>query len=171
MRFRDRYPVAALLRPDTPDPLVRVDPAPGTRGLLPFKVPVLLFAVFGYGPTAAGLIMPALERGKPGGRDMLRRLGRWRVGIGWYVWTLVSTGVILSAVLWRYGSIQGAPVSVQWGDLLAKLLPTLPISIVLGGPLSQELVCLRSSITPRSIPRRNWWWLPCRSPETRRFFS
>jgi membrane protease YdiL (CAAX protease family) len=40
--------------------------------------------LFPYAPSLAALIVLAVTAGRPGVVDLLRRMGRWRVGPGWY---------------------------------------------------------------------------------------
>ncbi|HEX9037895.1 MAG TPA: type II CAAX endopeptidase family protein [Ktedonobacterales bacterium] len=57
-------------------------------GVLRFQAdPLLLLG--SLGPCAAGFIMAAITGGKPGVRDLLRRLIQWRVGWQWYLFVLV----------------------------------------------------------------------------------
>ena len=50
------------------------------------------------GPTVAALILTGLLCGRRGVVDLLRRIGRWRVGIGWYLFALFSTLIIKKSV-------------------------------------------------------------------------
>ena len=59
-------------------------------GLIP--VPVASF-----GPFLAALVVLAVTEGKPGIVGLLRRMGRWRVGVGWYLVAL-ALPLALSAV-------------------------------------------------------------------------
>src|SRR6185295_2586477 len=76
-------------------PYMIVD-ALGSHGLLPFRLPVLLWIPMGYGPTFAALIVTGAISGKAGIRMLLRRLLIWRVGLPWYAIAIFSS-IILSA--------------------------------------------------------------------------
>lgn len=46
------------------------------------------------GPTVAALVLTGLFYGRRGIVDLLKRIGRWRVGAGWYLFALFSTLII-----------------------------------------------------------------------------
>jgi hypothetical protein len=46
------------------------------------------------GPTVAALVLTGLLYGWPGVVNLLKRIARWRVGIGWYLFALLSTVII-----------------------------------------------------------------------------
>jgi membrane protease YdiL (CAAX protease family) len=51
------------------------------------------------GPTVAALVLSGLLYGRQGVADLLKRIARWRVGFGWYLFALFSTLIIgLSAI-------------------------------------------------------------------------
>ena len=59
-------------------------------GLLPFTLPaepLQTIAAF-TGPTLAAFIVTAATSGAAGLRQLLRRIGQWRVGAGWYLLAL-----------------------------------------------------------------------------------
>jgi CAAX protease family protein len=60
---------------------------------------VLMFVPMCLGPSTAGLMMTAIMDGRKGLRDLLSRMGRWRVGIRWYGVALLTTPVLALAVL------------------------------------------------------------------------
>ena len=74
-------------------------------GLLPFKVPFLLYLFLGWGFGVASVIMTGLTLGKVGVISLLRRYVQWRVGWKWYLApfllapVLIVGGVYLNAVL------------------------------------------------------------------------
>src|SRR5215203_4932541 len=45
--------------------------------------------VFGFGPFLAALLVLAITNGKSGVGGLLRRMVRWRVGLGWYAVALL----------------------------------------------------------------------------------
>ncbi len=64
------------------------------RVLIPEAGRGIRFAVHNLGlcgPTLAALFLSALLYGREGAVDLLKRIGRWRVGIGWYLFAILST--------------------------------------------------------------------------------
>jgi uncharacterized protein len=85
-------------------------------GLIP--VPVASF-----GPFLAALIVLAVTEGKSGIVGLLRRMGRWRVGVGWYL-TALATPVVLSAAAVMINIALGAQadlsmINVDWIGILS----------------------------------------------------
>lgn len=72
------------------------------RVLLPgasWQLRVAVHTVGLFGPTAAAVIMSGCLYGRQGVRDLLMRIARWRVGVGWYLFALFSTlGIGLGAI-------------------------------------------------------------------------
>ena len=58
-------------------------------GLLPFAVPFAPFQTLGaFGPLLAAFVVTAAADGRAGINHLLRRIVRWRVGVGWYLLAL-----------------------------------------------------------------------------------
>ncbi len=57
--------------------------APRAAGLSVLRGPVFLFGVFA--PAIAALALTARADGRAGAWTLLRHIGRWRVGVGWYL--------------------------------------------------------------------------------------
>jgi hypothetical protein len=72
-------------------------------GLLPFHIvgfPALLLQLLAvWGPTLSALLLTGLINGKAGLRDLLSRFIRWRVGVQWYAFVLLSWPAIILAAL------------------------------------------------------------------------
>lgn len=88
-------------------------------GLLPFSVPLALYAALfvagAYaGPTLAAYTVTAATSGRAGGRQFFRRYGQWRVGVRWYL--LVLFGYPLIALVAATAWLGAAP----WQALLAN---------------------------------------------------
>ena len=102
-------------------------------GLLPYTLPLLLFAALVLpatfaGPTLAAFLVTAVTEGKPGVRHLLLRYVQWRVGIRWYLFVffgylvlfLVATSIFLGA----------APFSAliqNWPLLFTVYLPAIVV--------------------------------------------
>lgn len=79
------------------------------RGMLPFHVPDIFQFLQGPMPGIAALIMAGLASGRVGVMDLVRRVGRGRVGIQWYLLALFGSGAIYLVGI--FGStLFGAPV-------------------------------------------------------------
>jgi membrane protease YdiL (CAAX protease family) len=65
-----------------------------TGGRFPFVVLAML-----AGPSVAGVLLTGLVDGRPGLREVLSRLLRWRVGAGWYAFALLPAPLLAAAVL------------------------------------------------------------------------
>lgn len=72
-------------------------------GLMPFKVPFIIYLFLGWGFGVASIIMTGLTLGKTGVISLLKRYLHWRVGWKWYLVafllapTLIVGGVYLNA--------------------------------------------------------------------------
>jgi len=72
----------------------------GSRGILPFRLPLPLMVVMGYMPTLAAVIVTRATQGKDGVRALFRKLTIVRVGLGWYLFAIFGmVGVNLLSVL------------------------------------------------------------------------
>jgi membrane protease YdiL (CAAX protease family) len=115
------------------------------RGVLPFAVPPVVALAGGllyhFGPALAGIAVAAALAGRAGVKGLLRPLGRWRVGIGWYLFIALYPLVLrLTAV--GLGRIFGGPAPVLFdshslglpaGNPLALALPVFLSTLILTG--------------------------------------
>ena len=105
-------------------------------GLLPFSMPfpVLLFNLPASlaGPTLAAFILTAVTSGKPGVRQLLRRIVHWRVGVHWYL--LVFLGLPLVALSGTTVWLGVAPLNAlipQWPLIFSAYLPDILLGAIL----------------------------------------
>jgi membrane protease YdiL (CAAX protease family) len=99
----------------------------------------LLLMVGAAGPTWAALLVSSLAPGHADRSALARRLLRWRVGVGWY---LIALGLplllaLMTAVCYTLAGGLGF-AGLQVGPLVG-LAPQLLWTLVLGGPLEEEL--------------------------------
>ena len=95
-------------------------------------------SVFTPGPFLAAVIVLALTMGKPGVKDLLRRMIKWRVGLRWYlvalglpiVLTIIATGL---NVLWLGAPAPTAKQLSGWPLVFPVLIVALLVP-GLGGP-------------------------------------
>ena len=69
-----------------------------------------------FGPFLAALLILALTEGKSGVVGLFRRMGRWRVGAGWYL-TALALPIVLSGVAVVINMALGAPVRLAGVDI------------------------------------------------------
>lgn len=84
----------------------------------------ILAALGGIGPSLAGIVMTVIVDGKEGLRDLFARLGRWRVGIGWFAAALLITPLVGLATLAVERAL-GMPTAT-----LEEMAGSLPISLI-----------------------------------------
>jgi membrane protease YdiL (CAAX protease family) len=101
--------------------------------------PLTLAALFA-GPSVAGVVMTALVSGRAGLRELLARLGRWRVGAAWWAGALLTGPVLVAAVLSTLSlySPDFVPGLLTADDKLGLLIFGLAWGLV-GGGLLEEL--------------------------------
>jgi membrane protease YdiL (CAAX protease family) len=108
-----------------------------TWWVAPLAVPG--FPVFPFGPDLAVLLVVAVTSGRPGLRRMLTSLTRWRAAPRWYALAL------LLPVLITLAALAGMQVGGTSSEAMPKItdallyLIVLPLSILIGGPLGEEL--------------------------------
>ncbi len=78
------------------------------------------------GPFIAGLLMTSLLYGRPGFRELLSRLLKWRVGAGWYAFALLTAPVITTLSLLARST---PPAIATTSDKLSLLLMGLAIGV------------------------------------------
>ena len=96
------------------------------------------FPVFPYGPFLAAIIVLGFTTGKPGIKELLRRIVLWRVGLRWYAIALFLP-VVLAAIAVYLNLLLGAaaPTLGELGEW-PGLLIMFPLVLLIGGPLGEE---------------------------------
>jgi membrane protease YdiL (CAAX protease family) len=133
-------------------PYMIVD-ALGSHGLLPFRLPVLLFIPMGYGPTFAALIVTGALAGKPGIRALLGRLLIWRVGWSWYAVTLFGSIILSAITVVVYAGLTGTSPALP--AVSAQVLLTAPLLFLIGGLLNGEEIGWRGFALPRLLAKHS----------------
>jgi len=77
--------------------MIAVNGMPATMAEAQAQLPIAIITFLG-GPCISGLLMTGIMSGRKGYRELLSRLLKWRVGIGWYVFAIFSGPVVLLAV-------------------------------------------------------------------------
>lgn len=62
------------------------------------QLPFLFLAMFA-GPSVSGILLTGLVNGREGLRGMLSRLGKWRVGAGWYIIACLTAPIMMVMIL------------------------------------------------------------------------
>src|SRR5512141_3240503 len=78
------------------------------------------------GPCIAGLLMTGLLYGRPGFRELLSRLLKWRVGAGWYAFALLTAPVITTLSLLARST---PPAIATASDKLGLLLTGIALGL------------------------------------------
>src|SRR4051794_18967213 len=87
-----------------------------------------------FGPSVAAVVMTAVIGGKPGLKDLSRRLVLWRVRAGWYLVPLLGVpalyvlGILLVPGALASFTVPAPATILLWGALFV-------VGLVLGGPL------------------------------------
>ena len=118
-----------------------------------------------FGPALAAVIVAAITDGRPGLRDLLGRLVRWRVGARWYA---VALGLPMVLALAAAGLhlLLGAQTSVNFGEL--SVLNFVVFVLIVGEELGwrgyalPRLLAERSALVASLILGALWgaWHLP-----------
>jgi len=117
------------------------------------------------GPTVAALFLTGLLYGRRGVFDLLKRITRWRVGIGWYLFALFSTLIIgLSAIGVHIlaGGMTPPMNQLVFAQALLPLPAGLPEEYGWRGFALPHLLKKRSALTSSLIIALFWaaWHIP-----------
>lgn len=109
----------------------------GSWGLIPFRMPafgpgILLSLLMAYCPTIAAVLVVGMAEGKAGIRKLFSRFLIWRVGLRWYVITIVGVGLLYFAALRIDVWFGGAAVATPPGRLLMLALQAVAMFLVNG---------------------------------------
>lgn len=131
--FIEKYqiPILFLLVLGLTWPFMIVDVL-GSHGILPFRVPVVLWLVMGYMPTLAAVIVTGLTQGKEGIRALFRKVLIARVGFKWYAFAIFGLAVttIIAVIL---GNQLGATIDSPL--IKAEIAAAGPAAILLNATL------------------------------------
>ena len=119
------------------------------------------------GPTVAALVLSGLLYGWQGVVDLLKRIARWRIGFGWYLFALFSTLIIGLAAIGVHTLAGGVtpPMNLQITVLAQALLPLpsgLPEEFGWRGFALPHLLKKRSALVASLIIALFWvvWHIP-----------
>jgi membrane protease YdiL (CAAX protease family) len=130
-------------------------------GLLPFKVPFIIYLFLGWGFGIASVIMTGLTLGRSGVIPLLKRYLQWRVGWKWYLVpfllapALIAGGVVLNAALTGvppdFSTVMAYQIFGKSSYLPFFILPFLLIDFIANG----EEIGWRGYVLPRLQARYN----------------
>jgi len=103
------------------------------------KTGALVYMAMLIGPSGAGLLLTGLLDGRAGFRELFSRLGKWRVGIRWYVIALLMAPLLITTILYRLSfiSTEFQPAIFTSENKAAVLLPAIAAGLAVG--LFEEL--------------------------------
>ncbi len=102
----------------------------GPLALIPFLL----------GPTVVSLFLTGFVNGKPGLRELRSRFLRWRINIGWYVFAVLLTPVLLSVILFVLSLFSSGFIpKIITEDEKTSLVITGVITGLVGGGLFEEI--------------------------------
>jgi membrane protease YdiL (CAAX protease family) len=97
------------------------------------------FPVFPYGPDLAALLVVGVSAGRTGIGRLLRQLAVWRISPLWYCVALGLPALIGVTATAATGAL-GAPAASMPGPVsLLEFVLVLPVMVLVGGPLGEEL--------------------------------
>jgi uncharacterized protein len=102
------------------------------------QLPVPLIYVRTAGPTIAAFVVLAIISGRPGVLSLLRSYVHWRVGVPWYLLTLIGVPVLMFLSFVVVPGALADFVAPDW-SFIPSYLGTFAFSLFLaGGPLLEE---------------------------------
>ncbi len=132
----------------------------GSHGHFSFRLSVPLMLVMSYMPTVAALVMTAALGGTAAVRELLGRLLRWRVGVGWYLVAIFGFAAVCLLAVWLGNAWAGNPEGPLLGPDAAKssavqLLIMVPLLFMVTGLVNGEEIAWRGFALPRLQGRWN----------------
>jgi CAAX protease family protein len=84
----------------------------------------VIFLITIAGPAIAGLVLTGLVDGKDGYRGFVARLRRWRIGVGWWAFAVLTGPLVftLAVLLVGAGFGTGLPAIISTQDKLSMIL-------------------------------------------------
>ncbi|MGC1323195.1 MAG: CPBP family intramembrane glutamic endopeptidase [Candidatus Udaeobacter sp.] len=102
------------------------------------QLPGPLFALGAAGPLASALMVLAITSGKPGVLALLRRYVHWRIGLQWYLVTLIGVQVLMFLSFVVVPGALAEFVAPNW-SFVPRYLSEFAFTLFLaGGPLLEE---------------------------------
>ncbi len=132
---------------------IMIADALGSRGLLPFRMPIVLLILMGYGPSFAALLVTGFVGGPSAIRSLLRQLAVWRVGFLW-MGTAVVGSAVLFALAYQISNLLGYPPPAAPAFPVSPVI-AVPILFVVSLLINGEEMGWRGFLLPRLQARFN----------------
>ncbi|MFX0066198.1 MAG: type II CAAX prenyl endopeptidase Rce1 family protein [Candidatus Hermodarchaeota archaeon] len=117
-------------------------------------LPLLILYTLGFfGPTFAALIITGLQEGPSGITKLLSRWKIWRIGMQWYLATLLIEIVVVLVAIQLYILLFTLSPQVTWG-LWYLFFPVFLQFALIGGPIAEE-TGWRGYALPRMMKSQN----------------
>ena len=132
---------------------------PGASG----QLRVAVHTVGLFGPTAAAVIMSGCLYGRQGVGDLMMRIARWRLGVGWYLFALFSTLGIGLGAIGVHALVGGATPPANLHVMFAQVISAgLPEEYGWRGFALPHLLKRRSALVSSLIIAIFWvlWHIP-----------
>jgi membrane protease YdiL (CAAX protease family) len=126
--------------------------APMVAGLIPSDSGAILVAA--YSASLAGVILTAIVSGKAGLKKMFCRLLIWRVGVGWWVFSLFAFGLMFLGGTVLAALFSGSALHVNLNRPLYMIVPMIIMQFFFDSGLGEELGW-RGFLLPRLQARYN----------------
>ena len=131
-----------------------VTDALGSRGIIPFRLPLPLLLVMGYMPTLAAVLVTGATKGLAGIGALFRRLLIARVGWPWYAFAIFATAVVSVVTVALYNALsvgQAVPIlSAKTTSLSGPMLITsILLLFLISGIINGEELAWRGFALPR----------------------
>lgn len=105
-----------------------------------------------FGPTLAALVLIALRDGRKGYGELYRRLTRWKVPAGWYVFSIFSAVPVVLVSIWLHIALGGA--RPQFNDINQIYLVIPAFFYVLFTSVLGEEIGWRGWALPRLLEKQ-----------------
>jgi len=106
-----------------------------------------------WGPALSAILITAVTRGKPGLKELFRRLLQWRAPVRWYLVILVGWPAISILAALLHAQITGQPLTIHW-DRWSGFITFLQSALILGFWACEE-IGWRGFALPRLLGRWN----------------
>jgi CAAX protease family protein len=162
VNFMQRYPLPAFfLLTFGLTWIFMITDAFGSRGIVPFRLPIPLLIVMGYMPTLAAMIVTWQIKGREGVRALFKKLLIARVGLGWYALAIFGIAVAAVITVMLYNTFGNGPaISILsknappfFGPL--QMILTIVVMYIIVGLVNGEELAWRGFALPRLQAKYN----------------